>query len=314
MLQCFICYRRRRPWAARSIYKQLLVHQFDVFFDIDTVEAGDKFPDVITNRLARSHVVFVTIDDEWLVEKDGRRPLNDPQDWVRREIEFALNLKIPIIPLLIGDAKMPNAEDLPASLRGLTEFRGVQLHNEEFESDFDKVLRELRRRAEAQVEAQESILRLREYWDRGDWLQIYQQLAEAVASWGGGRHLPSKISQRLAIARELVCAADAISQGHFAAAVQILESVPIDEVPRNVRYSIKLARTGARVTVALDTGQIEVLEAIGNEYANSKREALAAGLDIVPGLSEVGAALDRAQTTIRRRGPVQSEGSGSALR
>lgn len=49
----------------------------------------------------------------------GSRRLNNPQDFVRLEVEAALRRDIPLIPVLVSGATMPRPEDLPASLEGL---------------------------------------------------------------------------------------------------------------------------------------------------------------------------------------------------
>src|ERR1700693_1562865 len=121
MLKCFISYRRARPWPARAVAEQLNANNVQVFFDIDGIPVGEKFPDIIERSLRQSDVLFVTIDNAWLTDEDGQRRLNNPKDWVRREIELALELRIPIIPLLIGNANMPHQDDLPDSLRELAE-------------------------------------------------------------------------------------------------------------------------------------------------------------------------------------------------
>ena len=295
------------------MHEQLVANKFDTFFDIDGIEAGGKFPEIIKQSLQQSHVIFVTIDDEWLFEKDGTQRLNNEQDWVRREIELALTLQIPVIPLLIGHAKMPDPEDLPISLRELTEFQGVRLRNEEFRTDLGKILTEVKRRAELQVKAQEILRKLREYWDRGNWQQIHKYLIEAIAEWGqeqGGRFIPRDISRRLSVAQELMRAAEAFGQRRFEAALDTLESVPLDDAPRNVATSITFARLGARAVVASEAGLSDQLKTMADEYAQARRKSIADGLEIVPGREEVSKVLSECHTEIAYRRAVDAHNAG----
>lgn len=314
--KCFISYRRAgaRAFAAVSLEQQLLANKFDVFLDTEGIEPGNEFPQVIESNLRQSHVVFVIIDEEWLVDKDNRRRLNDREDWVRREIELALEWKIPIIPLLIGsNVRMPDPQDLPTSLRPLTQFQGVPLRANEFKGDFGRILTSLRRRAEAQLEAQEILRKLREHWDRGNWLQIHKQLIEAKAKWGeeqGGLLQPPEISRRLEVAQELMRAVEAFGQRRFEAALEILSRVRLEDAPRNVACSIKVARVGARAVAASEGGRIDLLKEITYEYAAAKRDSIAEGLEMVPGLDEVNKVLSECNTEISYRRAVTAYQAG----
>lgn len=61
-------------------------------------------------------------------------------DWVKLEIEYALAKGIPIIPLLIGEAALPSAEQLPRSMRRLLEFNAASLSPDaRFKEDISKL-------------------------------------------------------------------------------------------------------------------------------------------------------------------------------
>jgi hypothetical protein len=56
-------------------------------------------------------VLLAVIGPRWLtVEGDSGRQLDDPQDWVRLDIEAAIQRRVPIIPVLIDDARMPGCQ------------------------------------------------------------------------------------------------------------------------------------------------------------------------------------------------------------
>lgn len=71
----------------------------------------------------------------------GMRRLDDPDDFVRMEIEAAIERDIPIIPLLVNNATMPTGEDLPPSLRPLTYRNGMPVRPDpDFRLDMERLI------------------------------------------------------------------------------------------------------------------------------------------------------------------------------
>jgi hypothetical protein len=87
--------------------------------DFDSIPAGVDFREHIRRAIDRSHVVIALIGPNWLGDKTGFRGIDNPDDFVRFEISLALARCIPVIPVLVNDAKMPEAEELPADLKEL---------------------------------------------------------------------------------------------------------------------------------------------------------------------------------------------------
>ncbi|MBE9108006.1 toll/interleukin-1 receptor domain-containing protein [Nodosilinea sp. LEGE 07298] len=92
-----------------------------IFRDVQSIPLGIDFRDNINTELDNCQVMVVVIGPTWLSveDTDGDRRLEHPDDWVRREIETALNRGIPVIPVLLGNARLPKAEELPESLQAL---------------------------------------------------------------------------------------------------------------------------------------------------------------------------------------------------
>lgn len=91
-----------------------------VFMDFDSIRPGLDFRQQIKETIERSKVVVAVIGPNWLGQQsDGSRRIDDPMDFVRLEIEYALKREIPIIPVLINDTPMPKAEQLPSLIDGL---------------------------------------------------------------------------------------------------------------------------------------------------------------------------------------------------
>lgn len=111
-----------------------------VFFDRRTIEPGDAWDSTIEMAVKNASVVLVLIGKKWLTEQNeyGRRRLDVPGDWVRREVETALVGSGSVIPVLVDDAPLPPKEafaDLP-SLKALSSRQGVPLRTKDWDRDF----------------------------------------------------------------------------------------------------------------------------------------------------------------------------------
>ena len=119
MPKVFISYRREDTAAlAGRIYDRLSLHfgRASVFMDIDTIPFGVDFRQHINEVVSQCDVLLALIGDRWAgVLPDGERRLDDPADFVRMEIETALNRGILVVPLLIGRVSMPSTTELPPS-------------------------------------------------------------------------------------------------------------------------------------------------------------------------------------------------------
>ena len=96
----FISYRRQETaWPAGRLYDVLVEHfpAEQVFKDVDNIEPGDDFVERITAAVASCDVLLALIGPQWLTitDENGQRRLDDPEDYVRLEIETALNAEDP---------------------------------------------------------------------------------------------------------------------------------------------------------------------------------------------------------------------------
>ena len=82
--------------------------------DVEAIEPGAVFAEVIARQVARCRVLLVMIGPAWLApDGTGTRRLERPHDYVRLEVESALRHDVWVIPVLIEDAQMPADDDLP---------------------------------------------------------------------------------------------------------------------------------------------------------------------------------------------------------
>jgi hypothetical protein len=141
----FVSYRRSdsQGWAGRL--GEAFGRAFGdvaLFFDIESIAPGDDFVDAIERSLAEAEVVVVLIGPDWLSAAfpDGRRRLDDPDDFVRLEIAAALARGVRVLPVLLGGAAMPNAERLPTALAALARRQAIELSDSRWEYDCGRLL------------------------------------------------------------------------------------------------------------------------------------------------------------------------------
>lgn len=146
----FISYRREDdPSAAGRLYDSLAGHfgAEHVFMDVDTIEPGVNFYDLIEESLSEVEALIAVIGRGWLttVDAQGRRRLDDDHDWVRLEIAQALERDIRVVPVLVNGATMPGAADLPADLTGLGARNALELKATDWRAGVERLVASLER-------------------------------------------------------------------------------------------------------------------------------------------------------------------------
>ena len=107
-----------------------------VFLD-DQAYALGKFSDLLIDELHGCRAVAVVIGHVWI---ERRLDLRNPGDWVRREIETGLRRKSLVVPVLVDDAKFPQASDLPPSLAGLLDYQAVPIYTRHWKENVDALI------------------------------------------------------------------------------------------------------------------------------------------------------------------------------
>ena len=144
--KCFVSYRRHDSADAAGRIYDRLVAQYGhegVFKDVDNIPLGADFRQVISDAVGSCAVLLAVIGRDWLTASNerGDRRLDDPSDFVRIEIETALQRTIPVIPLLVRDASIPPEDALPDSLRDLVYRNGIRIRSDpDFHHDMDRLI------------------------------------------------------------------------------------------------------------------------------------------------------------------------------
>jgi hypothetical protein len=94
----------------------------------------------------RLQPVSAMIGPNWLdaQRESGGRRLDDPNDFVRIETATALRRGIPVIPVLVRSARMPQADRLPTDLADLAYRNAVELTHARWKSDVQVLIGALR--------------------------------------------------------------------------------------------------------------------------------------------------------------------------
>src|SRR5262245_30932789 len=119
----FISYRRTNAFGARAIYQDLTAHGYDVFFDFEGIASGAFDSVILENIRARAH--FLVLLTPSALERCG-----EPGDWLRREIETALETRRNIVPLMLEgfDFSTPSiASQLAGKLSALKQYNALRV-------------------------------------------------------------------------------------------------------------------------------------------------------------------------------------------
>lgn len=146
----FINYRRGEDSGFVHALMSPLEQAFSaerLFIDIDSIEPGVDFVRVLDEQVAKCDILLAVIGKGWLEARDetNQRRLDNPDDFVRIEIEAALNHGKRVIPVLVGDARMPRSDELPDALRPLAKRGGVRLTHERFRADTADFINKLKK-------------------------------------------------------------------------------------------------------------------------------------------------------------------------
>ncbi len=153
MTSIFISYRRADSMAYTGRIYDRLVNAFGarhVFKDVEDIPPGEDFRSVLDKALTVADVVIIVIGPQWVMitDDEGKRRLNDPNDFVRIEVETALKrTDVLVVPVLVNNASMPSAESLPPALKDLAFRNSVVVRNDpDFNPDINHLITAIEKR------------------------------------------------------------------------------------------------------------------------------------------------------------------------
>ena len=145
----FISYRREDSrWESLHLYKALtqVLPPDHVFLDVDAIPLGLDFVQHLQGWVQQCDVLLAMMGRGWLQAEDpstGVRRLDDPNDFVRIEIAYALHRGILVVPVLLDGTRMPRELELPEAIRALARRQAASLEHGRADADVARLLQGL---------------------------------------------------------------------------------------------------------------------------------------------------------------------------
>src|SRR5215472_4013719 len=262
----FLSYRREDAAPYARLLQFQLRERFpdaQVFMDLDSIEPGLDFAEVIQEAVGSCAVLVALIGRQWvtLADEGGNRRLDDPGDYVRFEVQTALERGIRVIPVLVDGASPLRQQQLPSELQKLARLNAHRMSYDRYQYDADqlldliqRVLAALRDREEVGHKPQEGELRSRierARWtgETGDAAGARDQLAALVPTVErmlGPEH-PETLTARSSLAHWTGRAGDAAAaRDQLAALVPVVQRVFGPEHPETLTSRRYLAHWTGR--------------------------------------------------------------------
>lgn len=146
----FISYKRKSLATANNLYYRLTTRGYATFFDLEEMRR-DNFNVQLLNYIENAKDVFVILEEGSL---DACKLDNWEDDWFCKEIAHALKTKRNIIPILIGDYKMPKQDFFPEELRELSLKNALEFSFSYFDEYLTKLVEKGYITAEAEIKNQ----------------------------------------------------------------------------------------------------------------------------------------------------------------
>jgi formylglycine-generating enzyme required for sulfatase activity len=131
----FISYRRKDRYQALAVYQHVTGQQYDVFLDYASIPSGDFAQIIVSNIKARAHFILI-------LTPTALDRCSEPNDWLRREIETAIDEKRNIIPLFFDgfSFSVPGvAEKLTGKLGAIKRYNGLEIPPYYFNEAMEKL-------------------------------------------------------------------------------------------------------------------------------------------------------------------------------
>lgn len=144
----FINYRGEDSHGYGALLYMELSRRFGrelVFLDSESIPAGADYVEQLLDRVRHCRVLLAVIGPRWLTASrpDGRRRIDDPRDWIRRELAEAFAARVEVVPVLTDGADMPIEADLPADIAALGRCQYRRLRHHDATADLDRIRADL---------------------------------------------------------------------------------------------------------------------------------------------------------------------------
>lgn len=140
----FISYRVQDTSGETGRLVDALKNHFEedqIFMDIDKIEPGVDFTEVISRSLDICDVMLAIIGPNWQgKDSNGLSRIKKSNDWVRLELSTALKRNIRVVPVLVDGASLPDVSELPEDLEGLSRRQTYEISNKRWRYDTEQLI------------------------------------------------------------------------------------------------------------------------------------------------------------------------------
>ncbi|ANP51113.1 hypothetical protein J2Z21_003169 [Streptomyces griseochromogenes] len=140
MKEVFINYRTGDGEKTAALIDQELSRRFGpkhIFRASRSIAPGEAYPGSLLAALRRSSLLLAVVGPDWI---NFRTRLNDPADWVRREIEEAFTCELPVVPVLDGrKTNRLSKSDLPPGLERLADLQSIPFDTHDTEDGLRRI-------------------------------------------------------------------------------------------------------------------------------------------------------------------------------
>jgi formylglycine-generating enzyme required for sulfatase activity len=147
LMKIFISYRRADSKYVVDRIRDRLIAAYgedSVFRDIESIPLGKNFSNVLDVATNGCDVMLVVMGPQWagITDAQGNKRLFDPADFTRIEVETGLKREeILVIPVMVMNAPMPSAQDIPESLGNLLYRNAISVRNDpDFDNDIKRLI------------------------------------------------------------------------------------------------------------------------------------------------------------------------------
>lgn len=129
----FVSYRREVSWSlARLVFQDLRAHGYDVFMDVESIDAGEFERVILTQIDARAHFIVI-------LEPGSLDRIAEPDDWLRREIARAIASDRNVVPMTAGGLRLDRHLSLPHDIDRLAGFLALDVPVEYYGAAMEKL-------------------------------------------------------------------------------------------------------------------------------------------------------------------------------
>ena len=144
MPKVFINYRRDDARAEAGRISDFIEGRFwkgFVFQDVEDLQPGERWQKALKKAGKEAKVVLAVIGPDWLQKDDsGKSRLNDPEDWVRKELELAIEQGKTIIPVLVNEGALPEKTEIPESIHALFNHQAIGIRTDSWNHDIKRII------------------------------------------------------------------------------------------------------------------------------------------------------------------------------